>query len=313
MCPAFPTRGHARQRCYHDHSDTYDEPHKSHLMAATKSRTSTTKGRATGTSTRSRRTAQRSSGAITVRTFVSGELRNEETLRKSDIEKLERSFRRERHSSKRGQATRRTRQGLVLALKQAVKDEKDVVVFVGEPEPQLANASGSVAVSTRVAPLDDVDVVVDTRTLAEELMPSGPLPTVGQVWQAQRNAEARWQLFSEFGAYTSQEIGERRSRASNKHALANRWRSEGKVFAVEHGGQLVYPGFQFDPETLAPQPVVANVLEALPRDALSDWEVALWWTAGNGWLGGRRPVDVIDDDPSVLAGAAAKLAEPSGL
>src|SRR5215211_7617382 len=131
-------------------------------MATTKSRRSRSKGRATRTSGRSRQTAQRVSGAVKVRTFVSGKLRDEETLRKGDIEKLERSFRRERRSSKAG--TRGARQGLVRALRQAVANDKDVVVFVGEPEPSLPNVSGSTALTTGVAPVDDVDVVLDTHT-----------------------------------------------------------------------------------------------------------------------------------------------------
>ena len=65
--------------------------------------------------------------------------------------------------------------------------------------------------------------------LIEALMPV-PLavPTPAAVLQARRNAEARTALLREFGALRSAEVAELAgSRAGNRAALANRWRSEG--------------------------------------------------------------------------------------
>ena len=152
-----------------------------------------------------------------------------------------------------------------------------------------------------------------TDVLIERMLPDAPVPTPAQALQAQRNSEARWALMQEFGAYTSEEIAEQRSRAKNRHALANRWRGEGRVFSVDFRGQRLFPGFQLDLETLAPKPVVAEALAALPRGEMSEWEVALWWTSPNGWLGGARPVDVMDDDEQAVVEAASHLAEPSPL
>lgn len=152
-----------------------------------------------------------------------------------------------------------------------------------------------------------------TGGLAERMLPEAPVPSPAQALLARREAEARWGLLEEFGAFTSEQIADNRSRAKNRHALANRWRSEGKIFAVELRGQRLYPGFQFDPETFAPLPAVAAVLGALPRAEMSDWEVGLWWVAGNDRLAGRRPVDVLAEDPVAIVEAAAGLAEPSSL
>jgi hypothetical protein len=152
-----------------------------------------------------------------------------------------------------------------------------------------------------------------TSLLADSLTPDAPIPTRAQALQGQQNAEARWKLLKEFGAYTSGEIGDHRSRAKNRHALASRWRTEGKIFHVEYHGQRLFPSFQFDTETFDPQPVVALVLAALPRREMTDWEVALWWTADNGWLDGCRPVDLMPEDPDALVAAAAHLAEPPAL
>jgi hypothetical protein len=60
-------------------------------------------------------------------------------------------------------------------------------------------------------------------------------------------------------------------------------------------------------------PAVARVLAALPLREMSASEALCWWTAPNGWLGNRRPIDAIDDDPVEVESAASHLAEPSPL
>jgi hypothetical protein len=42
----------------------------------------------------------------------------------------------------------------------------------------------------------------------------------------------------------------------------------------------------------------------------SDWGLALWWTSPSGWLGGRRPLDVLDAEPQAVVEAARRSAEP---
>jgi hypothetical protein len=152
---------------------------------------------------------------------------------------------------------------------------------------------------------------LSTAALVESLLPEAPLPSSDKILQARRNAAARWHLLQEFGAFSSDQIADLRSRAKNRHALANRWRNEGRIFAVEYRGQLLHPAFQFDHETFDPLPVISDALKALPRQEMSPWEIGLWWTADNGWLDGARPVDVVDGQPEAIIQAAAKLAEPS--
>ena len=159
----------------------------------------------------------------------------------------------------------------------------------------------------------DLIPALSTGELAEKMLPEVPVPSPAQALLAQRESEARWSLLEEFGAWTSEQIADNRSRAKNRHALANRWRAEGKVFSIEFRGQRLFPGFQFDAETYAPEPVVATVLGALPREEMSDWEIALWWTTANDQLGWRRPVDMLDEEPEALAAVAARLAEPAPL
>jgi hypothetical protein len=158
-------------------------------------------------------------------------------------------------------------------------------------------------------PEDEDDLRNRILELVERMVPDLEIPSDAAAVLARRNAKRRAELLQEFGALTGGQIADERSRAANRHALAARWRKEGKVFGVSYRGQTLYPGFQFDQDGRV-RPAVAEVLKALPRDKMSDWEVALWWTTANGWLGGRRPVDLLDRDHTPLIVAARKLAQP---
>lgn len=89
--------------------------------------------------------------------------------------------------------------------------------------------------------------------------------------------------------------------------MASRWRREGKIFAVDVDGSARFPGFCFGPNG-RPQPAVTGVTAAL-GERLSSWELALWFTASNDWLGGLRPVDALDADPDAVVKAARHLAD----
>ena len=146
--------------------------------------------------------------------------------------------------------------------------------------------------------------------IAQALMPEHiEVPSPAAVLQARRNAEARTALLQEFGALRSQEIADfAASRAANRAALANRWRAEGRLVAVPVGDQLLYPGFQFNAEG-KPKPVIARALEELRGITnTSDWQLALWFTSPTGWLGGRRPVDLLDEHPDSVVEAARREA-----
>ena len=149
-----------------------------------------------------------------------------------------------------------------------------------------------------------MDRMIDT------MLPPLPslLPSTVAVLQARRNAEARASLLREFGALSSIQVAELAgSRAANRAALANRWKQEGRIFSVTQQATTLYPAFQFDHEG-KPHPVIARVLEALGSQS-SEWQLALWFLSSNGWLHGRRPVDLLDTDPEAVAEAAQRGAE----
>jgi hypothetical protein len=143
------------------------------------------------------------------------------------------------------------------------------------------------------------------------LAPVG-VPSPAWLEQARRNAEERRRFLDEFGALDSEEVATlARSKSANRRSLAQRWRSERRIFGVEIQGRYVYPGFQFDPESGQPKPVIARILKSLPgplRDG--GWQLALWWDNAVDTLEFRRPVDIVDEDPeAVVSAARAEAAE----
>jgi hypothetical protein len=148
----------------------------------------------------------------------------------------------------------------------------------------------------------------DTERLIEAMLPESPVPTPVAVLQARRNAAAREELITEFGLLSSVDIASRAgSRAKNKAALANRWKQEGKIFSIHHQGLVFFPAFQFDDDG-QPLPVIARSLAMLGRQS-TGWELALWFLAANGWLDGKRPVDLLRSEPEAVSRAAEREAE----
>jgi hypothetical protein len=108
--------------------------------------------------------------------------------------------------------------------------------------------------------------------------------------QARRLASAKRAILKEFG--TLEKPGEDYERL----------KQERRIFAVTHQDVTYVPSFQFD-DMGRPYPAVARVIQLLGEDT-SDWGLALWFTAPNGWLDDKRPVDFLKDEPEEVVQAA---------
>jgi len=206
------------------------------------------------------------------------------------------------------EAARQAKRGVVIILHQAEADEPPPAALPdrAEDDPLSATATALEAIASAVARA--LDQKESLSLLIDQLTPKA-VSSRPAVLQARRNAQARLALLEEFGFLTAAEVSELAgSTASNRSALATRWRKEGKIFAVPHHGGLYYPLFQFG-EDGRPLPVVADVLSTFRRVGMDDWETALWFTGGNGWIDDRRPVDVLCEDPEMVVGAASHEAD----
>jgi hypothetical protein len=175
----------------------------------------------------------------------------------------------------------------------------------------VAEREGTVDAQTLATLRAIRNLVVHGRTvegLIEALMPAAiAIATPAAVLQARRNAEARNAVLEEFGALRSHQVADLAgSRASNRAALATRWRAENRVVAVPVRDELLYPGFQFTAEG-RPHPAIKLALDWLRSDPhTTDWQAALWFATPTSWLGGRRPVDTLDDDSAAVGEAARR-------
>lgn len=101
---------------------------------------------------------------------------------------------------------------------------------------------------------------------------------------------------------SSKEVGERADpSAKNKHAMASRLLSQRRAFAIYRRGQYEFPQYQFDPMG-QPIDAVSRVLDAFA--GYTPFRVASWFESTSSQLGGRRPREVLEDDPSAVVEAA---------
>ena len=84
----------------------------------------------------------------------------------------------------------------------------------------------------------------------------------------------------------------------NRNALANRWKNEGRVFAIKHEGVERYPHYAFDAR-MEPLPVISEVISRFGPQP-DAWNIASWFESSNAWLKSRRPREILDDPEKLL-------------
>jgi hypothetical protein len=119
-----------------------------------------------------------------------------------------------------------------------------------------------------------------------------------QARQARLLASARKAVIKEFGSSGGDVAEEGR---------LERWKSERRIFTVVYQDVVHAPSFQFS-EKGEPLPAVAEVIGVF-GERTSDWGLALWFTAGNGWLEDLRPVDLLKTEPERVVEAAEREVE----
>jgi len=90
---------------------------------------------------------------------------------------------------------------------------------------------------------------------------------------------------------------------SNLAAPANRWKQEGRIFAIAHDGQDRFPRYALD-EVYRPLAGLQAVMQAL--GPISPWRIAVWFESTNAWLGNQRPRERLTADPQGVLHAAER-------
>jgi hypothetical protein len=83
--------------------------------------------------------------------------------------------------------------------------------------------------------------------------------------------------------------------------VVSAWVTARKVFSIEYAGQSLFPKYIFD-ATGQPIPAAAEVLGVFFD--YPSLRLAAWFESTNSMLGGRRPREVIGDDPKLVIEAA---------
>ena len=142
--------------------------------------------------------------------------------------------------------------------------------------------------------------------MIESILPDAPRAEVRAELEID-NARLRADYLQETRMLTATEIRTGSGlNPKNASEPASRWKREGRIFAVRHGGRDLYPAFQFADGQ--PRRVIKDVLAQMPRWA-TPWQIALWFASGNGWLGGAAPEERLDA-PGEVVEAALHLATP---
>ncbi len=72
-----------------------------------------------------------------------------------------------------------------------------------------------------------------------------------------------------------------------------KWIVARAMVTIDWRYELLVPMFQIDTRSQGLRPGCREIIAEL-RDVMDDWDIAHWFAAGNPWLDGAAPVDMLD-------------------
>jgi hypothetical protein len=106
------------------------------------------------------------------------------------------------------------------------------------------------------------------------------------------------------------DIAERSGGSSNDLSLIlHHWMSDRRIFAINIQGVDHFPAYGFrkvehaNTLTLEPKPIMATLIASFGNEC-SHWRLAEWLASPNGYLHGKRPMDLLDCEPDRVVKAA---------
>jgi len=94
------------------------------------------------------------------------------------------------------------------------------------------------------------------------------------------------------------------STGQNLCTTPNEWLSKGMIFSISNEETELFPLYALNPNAgyvLAKE--LVNIIEVF-RERKDGWGMAYWFGSANGFLGGRRPQDLLQTDPEAVLAAA---------
>lgn len=140
--------------------------------------------------------------------------------------------------------------------------------------------------------------------LAEMLVPRTP-PSPRLLKEAAMLVQARRAVLESGDWLTAADIAHLAGLSTrNPSAQPNKWKKQGQIFAIHHGGIDYFPGYGLDRDAgFRPIKALAKVIETFAGHK-DGWGMAYWFRSDNSFLGGKRPQDLLVSAPERVIEAA---------
>ncbi len=90
----------------------------------------------------------------------------------------------------------------------------------------------------------------------------------------------------------------------NLSTTPNEWLSKGIIFSISNDETELFPLYALNSNAgYVLSKELVNIIEVF-RERKDGWGMAYWFGSGNGFLGGRRPQDLLHTDPEAVLAAA---------
>jgi hypothetical protein len=154
--------------------------------------------------------------------------------------------------------------------------------------------------ATGKIPVARVDVESDNAMPAASIFAGFP---EFQARNEERKQDLRQYLLADANWLTSAELSDRAGfKNRNRSAGPNGWKQRGKIFAINVEGHDRYPVYALD-EAYQPLKILKDILTVF-GDSTSAWSIASWMGTANSWLEGKKPKDLMKQDPAAVLHAA---------
>ena len=146
--------------------------------------------------------------------------------------------------------------------------------------------------------------------LAEVLVPRTP-PSPRLLREASMLVQARKAVLESGDWLTAAQLAQLAGLSTrNPSAQPNKWKKQGQIFAISHNGIDYFPGYGLNAEAgFRPLKPLVKVIEVFTGHK-DGWGMAYWFRSENGYLGGKRPQDLLASAPQrVIAAAEDEIQE----
>ena len=142
------------------------------------------------------------------------------------------------------------------------------------------------------------------KALVELLTPDVPTSDI-LVREARMIASARQAVIKGTQWLTAEQLSTLAGFSStNPSAQPNKWKAKRMIFAINNKGTDYFPVYALDPDkNHRPLKILANILEIF-SEKKDGWGAAYWFASVNGFLGGKRPQDILHSNPEAVLAAA---------